>query len=109
MNLDFKKQSGLIPAIIQDAETQKVLMLAYMNEEALELTLKEGFVTFYSRSRQILWKKGANSGRLLKVIEILPDCDNDTLLIKVTTRGHVCHAGSDTCFKELNPKGDAIR
>ncbi len=101
-NLNFDKQDGLVPAIIQDAITQKVLMLGYMNAEALEKTQREGIVTFFSRSKSRLWTKGETSGHFLRVVEILPDCDNDTLLIKVRPEGPTCHTGSDTCFDEQN-------
>jgi phosphoribosyl-ATP pyrophosphohydrolase/phosphoribosyl-AMP cyclohydrolase len=100
--LNFEKADGLIPAIIQDAETNKVLMLGYMNQEALEKTEKEQIVTFFSRTKQRLWTKGETSGNYLKVKEILADCDKDTLLIKVNPVGAVCHTGSDTCFNEVN-------
>lgn len=100
--LNFEKASGLIPAIIQDATTNKVLMLGYMNQEAFDKTQKEQIVTFYSRSKQRLWTKGETSGNFLKVKEILLDCDGDTLLIKVNPTGVVCHTGSDTCFNEVN-------
>ncbi|WP_091544162.1 bifunctional phosphoribosyl-AMP cyclohydrolase/phosphoribosyl-ATP diphosphatase HisIE [Thermoflexibacter ruber] len=100
--LNFEKASGLMPAIIQDAATNKVLMLGYMNQEAFEKTQKEQIVTFYSRSKQRLWTKGETSGNFLKVKEILLDCDGDTLLIKVKPTGVVCHTGSDTCFNEVN-------
>jgi len=100
--LNFDTASGLIPAIIQDASTNKVLMLGYMNQEALDKTQKEQIVTFYSRSKQRLWTKGETSGNFLKVKEILLDCDKDTLLIKVNPIGAVCHTGSDTCFNEVN-------
>ena len=102
MALDFKKQGGLIPAIIQDAVTRKVLMLGYMNEEALKLTRDRNLVTFYSRSRETLWTKGETSGNYLQVREIIEDCDHDTLLIKAVPTGPVCHTGSDTCFSEVN-------
>ena len=102
MALDFAKQGGLIPAIIQDSVTRRVLMLGYMNEESLKITRDRGLVTFYSRSRQTLWTKGETSGNYLQVREIIEDCDNDTLLIKVVPTGPVCHTGSDTCFDEVN-------
>lgn len=102
MNLDFDKVGGLIPAIIQDNETNKVLMLGYMNQEALDKTNELGKVTFYSRTRQRLWTKGEESGNFLNVISIQEDCDHDTLLIKVNPIGSVCHTGDDTCFKEVN-------
>ena len=99
---DFEKGEGLIPTIIQDADTQKVLMLGYMNEESLQKTQQEGRVTFYSRSKQRLWTKGESSGNYLEVKDIRIDCDNDTLLIKVNPVGPVCHTGADTCFTEKN-------
>ena len=102
MGLDFAKQGGLIPAIIQDAVTRRVLMLGYMNEESLKLTRDRGLVTFWSRSREKLWTKGETSGNYLQVREIIEDCDNDTLLIKAVPTGPVCHTGSDTCFNEEN-------
>lgn len=102
MNLDFAKQGGLIPAIIQDNTTLKVLMLGYMNEESLKKTQETGKVTFYSRTRKCLWTKGETSGNFLNVVSIKEDCDNDTLLIKVNPVGPVCHTGSDTCFNETN-------
>ncbi|SHF31765.1 bifunctional phosphoribosyl-AMP cyclohydrolase/phosphoribosyl-ATP diphosphatase HisIE [Dysgonomonas macrotermitis] len=102
MNLDFEKTGGLIPAIIQDNETSKVLMLGYMNEEALAKTQELGKVTFFSRTKQRLWTKGEESGNYLNVVSIKEDCDRDTLLIKVNPVGPVCHTGSDTCFDEKN-------
>ncbi|MBP1618245.1 MAG: phosphoribosyl-AMP cyclohydrolase [Bacteroidetes bacterium] len=102
MNLDFEKTGGLIPAIIQDDETNIVLMLGYMNEEALAETQRLGKVTFYSRTKQRLWTKGEESGNFLNVVSITDDCDHDTLLIKVNPVGPVCHTGSDTCFDETN-------
>lgn len=101
-NLDFDKQNGLIPAIVQDATTQTVLMLGYMNAEALEKTQREGVVTFFSRSKSRLWTKGETSGNFLRVVEILADCDKDTLLIKAHPEGPTCHTGADTCFDEKN-------
>jgi phosphoribosyl-AMP cyclohydrolase / phosphoribosyl-ATP pyrophosphohydrolase len=100
--LNFAKGDGLIPAIIQDSQTNKVLMLGYMNQEALEKTQQEQVVTFYSRTKERLWTKGETSGNFLKVREIVVDCDGDTLLIKVNPMGVVCHTGSDTCFEETN-------
>ena len=102
MTLDFDKGNGLIPAVIQDFESNKVLMLGFMNKEAYEKTQKEGKVTFYSRTKKALWTKGETSGNFLHVKNILTDCDNDTLLIKVKPEGPVCHTGSDTCFDEEN-------
>lgn len=91
-----------MPAVIQDAVTEKVLMLGYMNEAALQQTATSGKVTFFSRTKNRLWTKGETSGNFLSVVEILSDCDKDTLLIKVRPVGPVCHTGSDTCFEEVN-------
>ena len=102
IKLDFNKMGGLIPAIIQDADTQKVLMLGYMNEEAYQKTLESGIVTFYSRSRQTLWTKGETSGNFLHVVSVKADCDQDTLLIEVHPDGPVCHTGTDTCWGDVN-------
>lgn len=102
MNIDFDKCGGLVPAIIQDATTKTVLMLGYMNEEALEKTEQTGLVTFFSRSRQCLWTKGETSGNCLHVVSIKSDCDNDTLLIQARPDGPTCHTGSDTCWGEVN-------
>lgn len=102
MSLDFEKQGGLIPAVVQDATTRRVLMVGYMNEEALKITRDRSLVTFFSRSKGKLWTKGETSGNYLQVREILEDCDHDTLLIKVIPTGPVCHTGSDTCFDEKN-------
>ncbi len=102
MKLDFEKTGGLIPAIIQDNETSKVLMLGYMNEEALQKTQETGKVTFFSRTKQRLWTKGEESGNFLNVVSIKDDCDHDTLLIKVNPVGPVCHTGTDTCWGEEN-------
>jgi len=103
MKIDFEKSpDGLVPAIVQDAETGKVLMLGYMNRESFDLTEKTGKVTFFSRSRRTLWTKGETSGNFLDVREILADCDADALLIKAIPAGAVCHTGADTCFKEKN-------
>ena len=103
--IDFDKMNGMVPAIIQDAGTLKVLMLGFMNSEAYEKTKKEGRVTFFSRTKNRLWTKGEESGNFLNVIEILEDCDNDTLLIKANPAGPVCHTGADTCFSEANDSG----
>ncbi|PZR30890.1 MAG: bifunctional phosphoribosyl-AMP cyclohydrolase/phosphoribosyl-ATP diphosphatase [Azospira oryzae] len=100
--LKFNKLNGLIPCIVQDATTDIVLMLGFMNSEAFDKTLKEKRVTFYSRSKQRLWTKGETSGNFLELIEILHDCDEDTLLIKAKPRGPSCHTGADTCFNEKN-------
>ncbi|MDX9694508.1 MAG: bifunctional phosphoribosyl-AMP cyclohydrolase/phosphoribosyl-ATP diphosphatase HisIE [Bacteroidales bacterium] len=102
MNLNFNKLNGLIPAIIQDYKTKEVLMLGFMNREAYEKTVKESKVTFYSRTRNELWTKGETSGNYLKVKEIIPDCDNDTLLILAEPTGPVCHTGNKTCFGNQN-------
>jgi phosphoribosyl-ATP pyrophosphohydrolase/phosphoribosyl-AMP cyclohydrolase len=103
MKIDFtKSKNGLIPAIIQDFETKKVLMLGYMNLEAYEKTLATNKVTFFSRSKNRLWTKGEESGHFLNVIEMEIDCDNDTLLIQVQPEGPTCHTGSDTCWQESN-------
>ena len=103
MNIDFTKNvDGLVPAIIQDATTQKVLMLGYMNAEALAKTKEIEKVTFYSRTKKRLWTKGEESGNFLNVVDISIDCDNDTLLIMVTPVGPTCHTGSDTCWNEKN-------
>ncbi len=102
MELDFNKLNGLVPAVIQDNTTNKVLMLGFMNPEALEKSRETGLVTFYSRTKGRLWTKGEESGNFLKIKEIIPDCDNDTLLIKVDPAGPVCHTGADTCFNESN-------
>jgi phosphoribosyl-ATP pyrophosphohydrolase/phosphoribosyl-AMP cyclohydrolase len=109
MTVNFKKSpDGLIPAVIQDNDTNKVLMLGYMNEEALKKTQKEGRVTFFSRSKQRLWTKGETSGNFLNVVSMSSDCDDDTLLIKVNPIGPVCHTGSDTCWDETNKKDDIL-
>lgn len=103
MNIDYNKYpDGLVPAVIQDAATRKVLMLGFMNKEALEKTQKEGKVTFFSRSKQRLWTKGETSGNFLEVKVITVDCDQDTILIKANPAGPVCHTGADTCFNESN-------
>ena len=101
--LNFQKSpDGLLPAVVQDAVTGKVLMLGYLNEESLAKTQAEGVVTFFSRSKQRLWTKGETSGNFLHVREIRADCDGDTVLIKVTPAGPTCHTGADTCFDEEN-------
>src|ERR1700748_372515 len=103
MKIDFKKYAdGLAPAIVQDFKTHKVLMLGFMNAEALQKTMSEGKVTFYSRSKKRLWTKGEESGNALLVKEVMSDCDDDTLLIKVVPTGPVCHTGADTCWSERN-------
>ena len=107
--MDFNKLNGIVPAIIQDARTQKVLMLGFMTAEALELTKSEGKVTFFSRTKNRLWTKGEESGNFLFVEEIREDCDHDTLLIRATPAGPVCHTGSDTCFDELNRENSFLQ
>ncbi|MGN0224625.1 MAG: bifunctional phosphoribosyl-AMP cyclohydrolase/phosphoribosyl-ATP diphosphatase HisIE [Prevotella sp.] len=102
MTIDFEKSGGLVPAIIQDATTNNVLMLGYMNEEAYKRTVATGKVTFWSRSRKTLWTKGETSGNFLNLVSISVDCDNDTLLVKVHPEGPVCHKGTDTCWGEVN-------
>jgi phosphoribosyl-ATP pyrophosphohydrolase/phosphoribosyl-AMP cyclohydrolase len=102
MDMNFDKMQGLIPAIIQDAETRQVLMLGYMNKEAYDITVQTGKVTFWSRSRQTIWTKGETSGNYLNVVDIKNDCDQDTLLIRVHPTGPVCHTGTDTCWGEKN-------
>lgn len=102
MELDFEKMNGLIPAIIQDNYTQKVLMLGFMNKEAYEKTMETGKVTFFSRTKNRLWTKGEESGNFLHVVSVKADCDNDTLLIMVHPEGPVCHKGTDTCWGDKN-------
>jgi phosphoribosyl-AMP cyclohydrolase / phosphoribosyl-ATP pyrophosphohydrolase len=106
-SLDFEKVNGLIPAIIQDVETQRVLMMGYMNEEALTKTCTEGIVTFFSRSKNRLWTKGETSSNFLHAVSIQADCDGDTLLIKALPDGPTCHTGADTCWQESNDFKDA--
>ena len=109
MNLDFSKnKDGLVPAIIQDNITHKVLMLGYLNQESLSLTLSTDVVHFYSRTKQRIWKKGEESGNELKVVSLKEDCDKDTVLIKVNPVGPVCHKGDDTCFEDSNDSDDFI-
>lgn len=110
MKIDFAKFADkLAPAIVQDAATNKVLMLGYMNEQAFEQTRTSGKVTFYSRSKQRLWTKGETSGNFLIVADILHDCDADAILIKANPAGAVCHTGADTCFAEANESDDFLR
>lgn len=97
MEIDFEKQGGLVPAIIQDNTTKNVLMLGYMNHEAYEKTVASGKVTFWSRSHNCLWIKGEISGNYLNLVDIKVDCDNDTMLVKVNPQGPACHLGTDTC------------
>jgi len=105
MNIDFEKTNGLVPVIIQNDQNLQVLMLGYMNEEALRKTQDEGMVTFFSRSKNRLWTKGETSGNYLLVKSILLDCDNDTILIKANPTGPTCHTGSVTCFNDDSSKG----
>ncbi len=103
MKIDFDKyKDGLVPAIVQDASTNKVLMLGFMNQEAINKTNNLGKVTFYSRSKQRLWTKGEESGNYLNLVSMLLDCDNDALLVKVNPSGPTCHKGTDTCWQEKN-------
>jgi phosphoribosyl-ATP pyrophosphohydrolase/phosphoribosyl-AMP cyclohydrolase len=106
--LAFNKLDGLIPAIIQDAKTYKILMLGFMNKNALDQTQRTGKVTFYSRTKKRLWTKGEESGNFLQVVSILVDCDHDALLIKANPMGPVCHTGADTCWEEEN-KEDSLQ
>lgn len=108
MEIDFNKMNGLVPAIIQDATTDKVLMLGYMNEEAYAKTVATNKVTFWSRTRNCLWTKGETSGNFLNVISMQIDCDNDTLLVKANPVGPVCHTGSDTCWGEKNERNPLL-
>lgn len=109
MKVDFKKyEDGLVPAIIQDHKTFHVLMLGFMNEEALNKTMQEGKITFFSRSKKRLWTKGEESGNFLILKSMSVDCDNDTLLIKVHPTGPVCHTGADTCWGERNEPADFL-
>jgi phosphoribosyl-ATP pyrophosphohydrolase/phosphoribosyl-AMP cyclohydrolase len=102
MNIDFKKMNGLVPAIIQDAFSGKVLMQGYMNEAALAKTQESGKVTFYSRSKERLWTKGETSGNFMELVSMTADCDGDSILVKANPVGPVCHTGADTCFDEVN-------
>jgi phosphoribosyl-ATP pyrophosphohydrolase/phosphoribosyl-AMP cyclohydrolase len=109
MKIDYTKYpDGLVPAVVQDFKTQKVLMLGFMNEEAVKKTEESGLVTFYSRSRKRLWTKGEESGNHLQLRQVLIDCDNDTLLIKAEPKGPVCHTGADTCWSEKNHAEDFL-
>ncbi|MDR0743195.1 MAG: bifunctional phosphoribosyl-AMP cyclohydrolase/phosphoribosyl-ATP diphosphatase HisIE [Tannerella sp.] len=105
MELDFSKMDGLVPVIVQDAQTNVVLMLGFMNEKAYQATVESGKVTFFSRTKQRLWTKGETSGNFLHVVKILADCDHDTLLIKANPVGPACHTGAETCFGESNREG----
>ena len=104
-NINWKKGNGLVPAIVQDASTEQVLMLGYMNAESLEKTQETGLVTFYSRSRKTLWTKGETSGNTLKFISIAMDCDQDTLLVRALPAGPTCHEGTVSCFGDKGPQG----
>ena len=104
IEINFEKMGGLVPAIIQDADTAKVLMLGFMNREAYEKTLETGKVTFFSRTRQRLWTKGEESGNFLHLVSLSVDCDQDTLLIQAHPEGPVCHTGTDTCWGEKNER-----
>ena len=108
MKIDFEKCGGLVPAIIQDAQTKNGLMLGYMNQEALDKTLETKKVTFWSRSRNCLWTKGETSGNFLHLIDIKIDCDNDTLLVKANPDGPTCHTGTDTCWGEVNEQNPLL-
>jgi phosphoribosyl-AMP cyclohydrolase / phosphoribosyl-ATP pyrophosphohydrolase len=109
VNIDFNKYTdGLVPAVIQDHQTQKVLMLGFMNAAALQKTMETGKVTFYSRSKQRLWTKGEESGNFLELRSVASDCDDDTLLIRAHPTGPVCHTGSDTCWNERNHPDDFL-
>ena len=103
--MNFEKLNGLVPAVVQDAVTDKVLMVGFMNEEAFEKTKETKLVTFYSRTKERLWTKGEESGNYINLVEIIEDCDEDTLLIKANPVGPVCHTGADTCFNEKNAIG----
>jgi len=108
MKVDFDKNNGLVPVIVQDVDTNEVLMLAYMNEEALKLTQKTGYAHYFSRSRNKIWKKGESSGHTQEVKEILIDCDNDTILLKVKQNGVACHTGRKSCFFTKLDSGEVI-
>ncbi len=108
MDINFEKQNGLVPAIIQDNVTRNVLMLGFMNEEAYKKTLMTKRVTFYSRSRKCLWTKGETSGNYLELVSMKVDCDNDTLLIRAIPHGPTCHTGNDTCWGEKNDKNPVM-
>src|SRR5450755_947571 len=110
MEIDFEKMQGLVPAVIQDAASAELLMVGFMNRQALETTLRTRFVTFYSRTRQTLWTKGETSGNRLEVVDALTDCNRDTMMFRVPVlgRGNVCHTVSRSCFTEELPLGDAV-
>lgn len=105
MKIDFEKGGGLVPAIVQDADTEQVLMLGYMNSEAVDATRETGLVTFYSRSRQTLWCKGETSGNTLGLVDMAVDCDEDTLLVRARPAGPTCHEGTISCFGDTGPQG----
>jgi phosphoribosyl-ATP pyrophosphohydrolase/phosphoribosyl-AMP cyclohydrolase len=106
LKINFSKTDGLVPCIVQDFKTRQVLMLGFMNEQAYQKTLREKRVTFFSRSKQRLWTKGETSGNFLDVVDVLVDCDQDTILVKAKPVGPVCHTGADTCFDERNSGWD---
>ena len=110
MEIDFDKMQGLVPAVIQDAGTGELLMVGFMNRQALDMTLHSGFVTFYSRTRQTLWTKGETSGNRLQVVAALADCDRDTVLLRVRVlgEGKVCHKGTRSCFAQELPLGSSL-
>ena len=108
MKIDFEKSGGLVPAIIQDATTKNVLMLGYMNQEAFDKTIATKKVTFWSRSRNCLWTKGETSGNFLHLVDVMVDCDNDTLLVKAIPDGPTCHTGTDTCWGEDNEQNPLL-
>ena len=108
MTIDFEKMGGLVPAIIQDATTRKVLMLGFMNEEAYQKTIATNHVTFWSRTRNTLWTKGETSGNFLNLVDIKVDCDNDTLLVQARPDGPTCHKGTDTCWGEQNEQNPLL-
>jgi phosphoribosyl-ATP pyrophosphohydrolase/phosphoribosyl-AMP cyclohydrolase len=108
MTIDFEKMDGLVPAIIQDADTRQVLMLGFMNQEAYQKTLDTGHITFWSRTRNCLWTKGETSGHFLNLVDMKVDCDNDTLLVRVHPVGPTCHTGTDTCWSEENVQQGSI-
>ncbi len=105
VEIDFAKQGGLVPAVVQDADSAQVLMLGYMNAESLQLTRDKGLVTFYSRSKERLWTKGESSGHVLRLVSIAVDCDADTLLIEARPEGPTCHLGTASCFGPVLPGG----
>lgn len=105
MNIDFEKGGGLVPAIVQNVDTGQVLMLGYMNAQAVAATQESGFVTFYSRSRQTLWRKGETSANTLELVDMKLDCDHDTLLVSARPNGPTCHQGTISCFGEQGPQG----